>query len=410
MRRFAAAFFTLLVVGCGGSGDSATSPPGSGGSAGTDAGSADSAPGAPNGAACLEDAPCGSGHCVDGVCCDAACNGACQSCAIAGHEGSCTPFAVGTDPEADCAGTSGTESLCTGSCDGAGSCLFPDAQTTCGTSSCTAGTQTSMVCDGAGTCGAETMDCGLYACNPNTCNVSCSGPTDCSNQAYCASGNCEKKLANGAACGSVLECEGGFCEGGHCCGTACAAPATCETGSCSCGGKTCASGASCVVWHLDKDGDTFGAADAATDQIGCSDSPPGAAYVLDATDCYDDNVYVFPGQTQYFYAQRGDQSFDYDCDGQEAKQYATVLPSMQCIDCGFKNPISAVCDACPSFFGVTLYNMGYSCTGTPGCSGVATKEAFKAAVDCGKTGTLYQCAADSCSTAETTEPRVQGCR
>ncbi len=413
--KWVVATLALVVVGCGSS-DSATS--GSGGASGSDAGvdaaggsaGAAGSVGAPDGTACLDSEPCQSGHCVDGVCCDSACDAPCESCAVAGKQGTCTPFAGGTDPESDCVGASGAESLCTGTCDGQSGCLFPGTEITCGTSQCTAGTQQSKLCDGAGTCSTVPTDCGLYACNANTCNTSCSGPTDCNNLAFCSAGACVKKLANGAACNSAPECESGFCESGHCCGGSCAAPATCDSGTCLCGGKTCAAGTSCVVWHLDKDGDGFGSTDATTDQVACSDSSPGASFVLDGTDCYDENLYVFPGQTQYFSAHRGDNSFDYDCDGAESKQYATVLPGTQCVDCGFKNPFTAACDACPSFFGTQLFNMGYSCTGAPACSGVLIKEAFKTSVACGLTGTLYSCSSTACSTSETTDPRVQGCR
>jgi len=35
-------------------------------------------------------------------------------------------------------------------------------------------------------------------------------------------------------------------------------------------------------------------------------------------DCYDLNTDAFPGQTEYFEVDRGDGSFDYDCDGSES--------------------------------------------------------------------------------------------
>lgn len=63
-----------------------------------------------NGTECSDAIECISGFCVDGVCCDAACDGECSSCASPGAEGSCTPYDVGTDPEMECSGGS-----CTGS-------------------------------------------------------------------------------------------------------------------------------------------------------------------------------------------------------------------------------------------------------------------------------------------------------
>ena len=65
------------------------------------------------GTACAEPTECQSGQCVDGVCCDAACDGVCQSCKVAELEGVCTPYDGATDPETECGG---------GVCDGASAC------------------------------------------------------------------------------------------------------------------------------------------------------------------------------------------------------------------------------------------------------------------------------------------------
>lgn len=50
----------------------------------------------PPGAACVAPAGCASGFCVDGICCDTACEGACESCAPAG---TCTAASPETQPE-----------------------------------------------------------------------------------------------------------------------------------------------------------------------------------------------------------------------------------------------------------------------------------------------------------------------
>lgn len=50
-----------------------------------------------NGGACSTDDECGSGFCVEGLCCDMACEGDCQTCRQSGREGYCTPFSDGTE-------------------------------------------------------------------------------------------------------------------------------------------------------------------------------------------------------------------------------------------------------------------------------------------------------------------------
>lgn len=52
---------------------------------------------------CSRNSECASNFCVDGVCCDKACNDACESCNLVGKAGICTPLADKTfDPEPRC--------------------------------------------------------------------------------------------------------------------------------------------------------------------------------------------------------------------------------------------------------------------------------------------------------------------
>ena len=69
--------------------------------------------GLPNGEPCTDAAECGSGQCVDQLCCDQACDGTCEACNLSGSAGSCQPLPAGTDPDSECGG---------GVCDGAASC------------------------------------------------------------------------------------------------------------------------------------------------------------------------------------------------------------------------------------------------------------------------------------------------
>ena len=61
----------------------------------------------PEGDPCSGNSACGSGFCVDGVCCADACAGLCLACSAAktgGANGTCAPVAAGTDPDTECNG------------------------------------------------------------------------------------------------------------------------------------------------------------------------------------------------------------------------------------------------------------------------------------------------------------------
>jgi hypothetical protein len=93
-----------------------------------------------NGQACTSATTCASGFCVDGVCCNSACSGTCTSCNLTGQAGKCSPYVAGTDPQNECGKGTGA---CKSTCDGVGSCAYPQSAVSCG--SC-------MTCDGYGTC------------------------------------------------------------------------------------------------------------------------------------------------------------------------------------------------------------------------------------------------------------------
>jgi hypothetical protein len=93
-----------------------------------------------NGLTCSSASDCASGFCVDGVCCEDACDGKCVSCNQANLAGKCSGYAVGSDPEDECG--RGHPS-CRSTCNGAGACDYPQWGTPCGSIE---------VCDGAGLC------------------------------------------------------------------------------------------------------------------------------------------------------------------------------------------------------------------------------------------------------------------
>jgi hypothetical protein len=79
-----------------------------------------------------------------------------------------------------------------------------------------------------------------------------------------------------------------------------------------------------TTFFADADGDKYG--DALSSIKACA-KPPG--YVENSEDCYDDNASAKPGQTGWFKVDRGDGSYDYDCDKSEAQHWAAAG------NCGF---------------------------------------------------------------------------
>jgi hypothetical protein len=93
----------------------------------------------------------------------------------------------------------------------------------------------------------------------------------------------------------------------------------CQDGKQTCtNGKTaqygaCTGGSAMKTYYLDADGDGH-AVNVSTTVCG----PAPAHYITGPVDdCYDSNKDVFPGQTKYFQVQRGDGSFDYNCNNAE---------------------------------------------------------------------------------------------
>lgn len=131
-----------------------------------------------------------------------------------------------------------------------------------------------------------------------------------------------------------------------------------------------------VRWE-DADGDGYGAP--GTERIACIDS---VDIVDNDSDCYDGNPDAHPGQLLTFRSDRGDGSFDYDCNGTEDKQL----------------DVAGQCGAPP-----------LTCNFVP--NGFQRGWVDGPIAECGETGQLlFQClpADDGCEPR--TEPRVQACR
>lgn len=413
------------AAGSGGSAEAGAWAGKSSGSAGSGgaAGTGDTAGGGgsgldDSGSTCSDGSTCRSGHCVDGACCDTKCDGTCESCGISGSEGTCTPYANGTDPESECLGGANAGDPCAGSCDGSGACTYPTGSTSCGNPMCAAGKQTTYGCGSDGSCAPEQTSCGNYTCGSSACRSSCTSDGQCVASAFCNTSNkCVPRKADGGACNGNDACTSGHCIGGVCCHTDCAAPSSCSTGQCLCNGKACAGGHACITWYLDQDGDGFGAK-SSHDTLGCDNvAPPPVdshSFVTNADDCYDHNANARPGQKQYFTTDRGDGSFDYDCDGAESWKYPATNNTV-CQDCGWYDGFSVphVCRTCgASNVQGAHHSMGMACTAACGGATVAAFEPAFAAFPpaCGQSGTLLSCAASSCSTTPASKSTVQPCR
>jgi len=135
-----------------------------------------------NGESCSGASECTSDFCVDGVCCESLCDGACESCdasATGVVGGSCSPIIAGTDPDDECAN---------GSCDGAGGCLAING-TSCGSGAeCASGQCIEGICCDTG-CGSTCESC--LATLTGGVDGQCAGITAGTDpDSECASGVC----------------------------------------------------------------------------------------------------------------------------------------------------------------------------------------------------------------------------
>jgi len=181
-----------------------------------------------NGTACTIGMECSSGNCIDGVCCNTTCVGACKACNVAGSNGTCTNIANGQDPASECTGAQ--------VCNGAAACVGGPNGAVCGANSecastfCIDGVCCNNVCNTI--CKACNIAGSVGTCS-NTANGQdpaneCPGVTNCNGAGACA------LLANGTACAIGGECSSGNCVDGVCCNAICAG--TCQ--ACNVPGNT----------------------------------------------------------------------------------------------------------------------------------------------------------------------------
>jgi hypothetical protein len=178
-----------------------------------------------NGQSCSTATECQSAHCVDGVCCDTACTGACRSCALASAPGKCTSIPVGnTDPRGLCTDMTAASCATNGRCDGSGACQKYKVGTLCLAESCTSNVyKPPSTCNATGQCVApDSLPCSPYVCNGTACFGACTADANCLTPNSCSPTNSCGPKNNGASCSAADECGSGFCAQGVCCDKACA--------------------------------------------------------------------------------------------------------------------------------------------------------------------------------------------
>ncbi|MGE0327883.1 MAG: Kelch repeat-containing protein, partial [Polyangiaceae bacterium] len=223
------------------------------------------------GSACTTGQECESNFCVDGVCCDSACNGQCEACNVAPNLGACVPVngaPVGTRTQCN---TSDTD--CAGSCDGVdrAACSYPGSEIRCGTPSCESGIAHSSFCNAKGVCVADDdQPCGAYACGDTKCKTTCATAGDCASGYTCSDqGTC----VPGATCSDDLTTSNGV-SGERTC-----APFLCDPGSGNCL-QLCSTSSECVSGFVCdtaiKACIAASGAGASADDSGCGCRLPGA--------------------------------------------------------------------------------------------------------------------------------------
>ena len=137
-----------------------------------------------------------------------------------------------------------------------------------------------------------------------------------------------------------------------------------------------------LTGYLDSDNDGYGAGSV---QNICSGDTLPLGYVSNSDDCYDNNADARPGQTSCFTIDRGDRSFDYDCNNTELRCNANAAHGQ----CGTGPYCHNAClNCCPSpgaICGSTVICCGCGapsqCPGVNGC-GWYTDISVKVTVTC----------------------------
>ncbi|MBN1653695.1 MAG: hypothetical protein JXA30_07955 [Deltaproteobacteria bacterium] len=172
---------------------------------------------------CKASVECATGFCVDGFCCNTRCAGGCESCAIPGKLGRCTPVPKGEDPNGACPPGVGDNAPCIpGGCNGENDCLVAPPTQVCRAASCSDGVAVDQAfCEDNGVCPAlSETECFPYACGDDVCNSSCDDQEECHPDYYCDqdSNVCIERRQAGDNCDAQEQCAQELtCLDGVCC-------------------------------------------------------------------------------------------------------------------------------------------------------------------------------------------------
>jgi hypothetical protein len=192
---------------------------------------------------------CGSGEqcaaqltCTDGVCCDSACTGVCESCNQDGSRGTCSPIPANQQPTGTkrCPG----EGICKPACDGSQRDTCQPSTAICREAACDEGFVIKAARCVDHRCPEEEFEfCEGFACDPNskTCKRRCNGNEDCVER-VCEGRSCVEPLSRCKDNRTIVTRGSGERK----------CPGRCEDGDCdnSCSQfETCSEGYACVSQH-----------------------------------------------------------------------------------------------------------------------------------------------------------------
>ncbi len=208
-----------------------------------------------NGGTCTRARECTSNFCVDGVCCNTACDEVCEACDGTGSIGTCsvvTGAPHGARKCLDAEGDGCRARTCNGIATAACRAFANGPGTQCKPEACAADRYYKpSTCDGAGTCKDDLgVSCSPFACAPGGCRTACTADAECAEGFVCRDAKC---VVRGATCtkdgrssidpaGAVRDCGGFRCgPAGTClgeCGATvdCADGLVCDTASRQCTG------------------------------------------------------------------------------------------------------------------------------------------------------------------------------